>query len=385
MQRIYAFLILSVLCSTGISSGLKAQEPVFVGGAQSVRFKVDKGYFHLLAPCRSLIADSATIPVSAPPAETEPALCWPIRVLTITLQDGKYKGTLYVNAELSVSEHHIRIMPKDPKDADKYAELVPAHTTFMRPPGQKFAIIRKSDAKEPLYRIAFLTMCSGCEPGTHTQDTDSGPQLETEFGLIEQSFKDYASTEKHVKELASPVQVAVNPNNQPTRRDPFAAMNLYSTVNHQLADLCPQPAKACIQSYAAYQDGCKKLDTEDCGKPPACEATCTLSQNDAQKLKASFCVQTDQESAVAVPDWSEVVKRERPGREQAYPFQAGIVEVQMAPNPNTPSMVGCSVKSVYLRASTTRLPGGGISPGTLKLPASKATSSKTTPKSDTPK
>ena len=379
MRRTFALRWLLLLPLLSTPALVPAQEPVFFSSTQALRFEESPGFFHYLYPCKSPAEFHAEMPKIDPLAPgLEPAVCWPINALKMVKVNDKYESSPTVPGQLVVAQHNIRFLPNDRKLTDRYADLIPAETRFEHKPGQNFAFFGIEGA---FFKFGFPNLCPACADGTTVPPVANPAQLETEFALVNDSFKHFDSTLKHIQDLAASLRVEINPANQPGPTDPHEAMGLYAALNDRLAPLCPAPARSCIESFAHYQAACQNIASAcDCPAPPSCTAACNLSAENVHSLPAMFCIQPDQQGATAVPDWTAVLQKKRQtdaptpvANPPATPatiqsgghtiqmvpggplpprrFRPGALDTQFVRNPKSPPSVGCTVKESYERAS----------------------------------
>ncbi len=379
MCRTFVLQRLLLLTLLGPPALVAAQEPFFLSSTQALRFEESPGFYHELYPCKSLVEFQAEMPKFDPFATwLEPAICWPVSALKMVKVNGKFESSPAVWGRLVVAEHNIRFLPHDQKLADRYADLIPAETRFEHEPGQNFAFFGNDSA---FFKFSFANLCPACTAGTTVPPVGNTAQLESEFALVNDSLKHFDSTLKHVQDLATSLRVEINSANQPSPTDPHEAMGLYAALNDQLAPLCPEPARSCIESFAQYQAACQRAaSASDCPAPPTCSAACSLSTENTHNLPAMFCTQPDQQGATAIPDWTAVLQKKRQAdaptpvaNEPTTPatiqsgghtiqmtpagalpprtFRPGALDMQFVRNPSSPPSVGCTVKASYERAS----------------------------------
>ncbi|HEY1986333.1 MAG TPA: TonB family protein [Terracidiphilus sp.] len=365
---------------------LPAQESIFISGDQAVRFEQAPGFFHYAALCRTATEFKAQIPPPRLPREaTESAVCWYVKASKTRPAPGAADAS--ADGKLVISEHHIRFIPHDPASAGLYADLHPEQAQLHHDPGQPFASLT---AKDAAFDFRFSKLCLDCAPGTPIP-TGSNPELlDQEFGLLQDSLKQFHAGWKKIYDLSSKIRVAVQPQNQPRDGDPAAAMRKYAEINRQFAEVCPEPARTCIRSFATYE-ACKAFPSSaNCGAEPACNATCGVGLNALQYLKATACVQLDQQSASLLPDWTDALQQKTAANLPARPLPPGTVEVQLTTGSQPPPGLGCSVQASYLRASTSGTPTPAASSRPIpSIPAPKTTqpasAKSSNPPSPTPK
>lgn len=339
------------------SSIVRAQEPAFLGGVHAIRYEEGPGYFHFVFPCRQATGTSSPAGASGAPVNVQPALCWFVRMVKVTVVDGKTETAPYVDGLWQVSATTIRFLPTDASDIAQKQEFATSQTAFHHDAGKPGGLL---SSKELGYQFvfSFRTVCAGCKPGSPLLDPGKGAQLDGEFADFGDSLKEFELVSKRINDLAAQTRVGVTPNNQPTPKDVPEAMGLYSDLNSRFAEKCSEPAKSCVQSYVKYQ-ACKGGSlSADCGEPPACSAFCVLGPEDFRGFKAGVCVSKTQDSATLTPDWSAVVKKkEAEGGAAALSGQANAVPNQN-PSPTAPGGIGsstgntCSVMDGYSFAMT---------------------------------
>jgi hypothetical protein len=328
---------------------LRAQEPAFISGDEAVRFEQAPGFFHYAALCRTATEFSAAMPPARLPREsTEPAVCWYVKGAKMRNDGGKVDGSPMVDGKLIISAHHVRFVPHDPQLADLYVDFHPEETELMHQPGQPFAALGTTKV---LVGFRFSKLCLTCAPGTPIPAGTVPALLDHEFQLVQDGIKHFDSSYRRMFVLSEKLRVEVRAQNQPGGNDVPEAMRLYADLNRQLAEVCPEPAKSCIRSYAVYQACFADHGGAKCGAEPNCSAACPVSPSQLQNLKTRACVQLDQQGASLIPDWTDVVRRKNAGNVPMRPLPPGVLEIQFTSGPNPPAGMGCSVQASYLRAS----------------------------------
>ncbi|MGO9339824.1 MAG: energy transducer TonB [Terracidiphilus sp.] len=275
-----------------------------------------------------------------------------------------------MNGELNVSANNIRFTRLDVKPASEFFDFRPQEIVFSHRPGTNFAAFGAGDIA---YLFSFTVLCSDCTPGTPAPKEDNTSQLEVEYGLVGDSFKQFDSVEKRINDLAAKLRIAVTPKNQPSLKDPPEAMGLYSDLNLRLAELCPEPGKSCVQSYAKYQACKASASPTGCGDPPACSAFCNLTHEAFQGLKAGFCTGGKLDNASLIPDWSEVAKKMDAARKARGPIDPATIKIVEPPSGPPLDFMGkpiepdnpCSVESAYASFMMTHMTASLMPPASL--------------------
>jgi hypothetical protein len=295
------------------------QEPAFLSGSMAVRYEEARGVFHYVFPCRLPLGVMPQSSGGATSAKDQTsAVCWPVLVGRFQTVDGKSESTVPVAGILMVSASLVRFAPNDAKSANLMPDTPPTGIAFQYDARHVVAVLH---TKEGAYGFTFQPMCIGCTLGTPPLDTKKTTQLEGEYRDFEDSLTQFGTVSKRINELAAQIRFGVTPKNQPTLKDPPEAMGLYSDVNQRFAELCPDPAKSCVQSYAKYQ-ACKSGNLSmECGDPPDCSAFCELTTGAFRDLKAGLCTSKFLDSAALVPDWSGVARKMDAAREAKGPWR----------------------------------------------------------------
>jgi periplasmic protein TonB len=348
---------------------LRAQEPAFISGDEAVRFEHAPGFFHYAALCRTATEFGAAMPPARLPREsTEAAVCWYVMATKMRNDGGKVDGSPLVDGKLVLSAHHVRFIPHDPKLADLYVDFHPEETELLHHPGQAFGALGTTKI---LVAFRFSKLCLSCAPGTPIPEGINPALLDQEFQLVQDGIKHFDSSYRRMFLVSEKIRVEVRAQNQPGGSDVPDAMRLYSDLNRQLAEVCPEPARSCIRSYAVYQACIADHGGAKCGAEPNCSAACPLSISQLQNLKARACVQLDQQGASLIPDWTDVVRRRNAGGVPLRPLAPGILEVQFTSGSNPPAGLGCSVEASYLRASNPGVEVAGATGSAGAIHASK--------------
>jgi len=252
-----------------------------------------------------------------------------------------------------VSATQVRFTPGNPKDAEYKSESPIANVLFRHDDGKVFANLSISGT---LFQFAFDNYCVECAQGTPPLDPTKGAQLDAEYSEVADSLKQFEVVHKRIVEVAAHVLLRVRPSDQPTTDDPPTAMGLYSKLNRGLAEACPEPARACLRSYEAYQT-CEAGAAKDCGVPPTCSAVCAVTPQVLQGLGAGLCQSPRQDSATLIPDWTDVLKKEDAER-KANP------QAQVWASKGSANTGGCSVLSEYRLAQSKYAMEKGMRPST---------------------
>jgi TonB family protein len=366
-----------------VEAALRAQEPAFISGDEAVRFEHAPGFFHYAALCRTAREFGAAVPPARLPREsTEAAVCWYVMGTKMRNDGGKVDGSPLVDGKLVLSAHHVRFIPHDPKLADLYVDFHPEETELLHHPGQAFGALGTTKI---LVAFRFSKLCLSCAPGTPIPEGMNPALLDQEFQLVQDGIKHFDTSYRRMFLVSEKIRVEVRAQNQPGGNDVPEAMRLYSNLNRQLAEVCPEPAKACIRSYAVYQACIADRGGAKCGPQPNCSAACSVSVSQLQNLKARACVQLDQQGASLIPDWTDVVRRKNAGSIPIQPLPLGVLEVQFTSGSTPPAGLGCSVQASYLRASNpgVEVAGTASSAGPISgakpivIPAAKANTTAT--------
>jgi TonB family protein len=356
-------LVLFFQLETGV---VIPQEPAFLSGGSAVRYEEAKGVFHYVFPCKLPLGD--TPQPSGGTTSTNgmtSALCWPVFVSWFQTVDAKSESMISVSGVLMVSDSLVRFVPNDAKTNNLMPDAPPTGISFQYDAGHMMAVLR---TKEGAYGFTFRAMCIGCTLGTGPLDTNKAAQLEGEYRDLEESLTQFGTVSKRINELAAQIRLGITPKNQPTLKDPPEAMGLYSDLNQRFAELCPEPAKSCVHSYAKYQ-ACKSGNlTFECGDPPDCSAFCALTPGTVRELKAGLCTSKFLDSASLVPDWSGVARKMDAAREAKGPIDPKTFHLVSHPpgppldfmsKPTQPDNP-CSVESTYATAMMYQMTSVGM-------------------------
>ncbi len=265
---------------------------------------------------------------------------------------GRWMARRWWMASSFISAHHVRFIPHDPKLADLYVDFHPEETELLHHPGQAFGALGTTKI---LVAFRFSKLCLTCAPGTPIPAGINPALLDQEFQLVQDGIKHFDSSYRRMYLVSAKIRVEVRAQNQPGGSDVPDAMRLYSDLNRQLAEVCPEPARSCIRSYAVYQACIADHGGAKCGAEPNCSAACPVSMSQVQNLKARACVQLDQQGASLIPDWTDVVRRKNAGGVPLRPLPPGVLEVQFTSGPNPPAGLGCSVKRPTFELRTLEL------------------------------
>jgi TonB family protein len=346
-----AGLFLFLTCSAAAG----AQEASYFGGFPAVRFEQSPGVFHVMYACQPPLEMARLAQAAAKPAGiAEPALCWLVSALRMSRNGATYNASPVVDAHIMITAHSFRLIPVDTKDADLYAEFRSDEINVQHKSAEAFAFF---GSKDVFYKFGFKNMCTKCESGTPAPPATNTAELDAEFETFRDSIRHFETAQQRITDMGSKIRVEIRPNNQPGMTDTSETLKLYADLNERFAELCAEPAKSCVRSFAAFQKCKSGSGSADCNARPACSEACVISMNDLRKLKADACVQWDQSGASLSPDWTEAVQAQNKNKVPRPTFTPGIVELQAPPGaPNAPTSAGCSVSKLYERASTA-LPG----------------------------
>jgi TonB family protein len=221
---------------------LYPQEPAEIFGYQAVRFEHSPGFFHYAALCRTPTEFSAQIPPNKLPKEvTESAVCWYVKASRIR-SAGKDDATPESDGKLVVSAHHVRFMPHNPQFADLYADLQPERLELQHQPGDAYATLGGEDFA---FKFRFSKLCLSCPPGTPIAPGFKPALLDQEFGLLDESLRNFQSGSKKIYQLSSGAPVESQP------RTPVAASGGSARMR---ASVQPGPAAAPGPSAAAVSN-----------------------------------------------------------------------------------------------------------------------------------
>ena len=278
------FVPLAVLAFVRAAS---AQEPAFLGGVQAARFDEAPPYFHYVLPCQ-MAGDFAGLFRRTVP-QSEPAICWPAHALKMQKVNGKFESSPLADGMLAVSAVRIRFVPRDTKAGADFPEFASAKVNFERQPGNSYGFFGDT---EMFYKFVFSNLCTDCIPGQQAPANPNPAQLDIEYNLVRDSLKQFDSVYGRIKDVSSLIRTVVRSIDEPAAGDPQGSMRLYGDLNGKLADLCPEPAKSCLLSYAKYQS-CMDQSTGGsaggCGAAPDCNVVCNFKQSDLRVLNASLC------------------------------------------------------------------------------------------------
>ena len=361
-DRISARCFLAFSIAFGMAGALQAQEPAFLQGSAGIRYEEAPGVFHYVFPCRSPSAGSAGAGSGPQAATGPPALCWLILLTHLEMVDGKAKFDAPVAGALMVSAELAHFLPNDPKATTTLPDFVPSQALLQY--DAKHSVLGMQ-TKAGMFILALQPICLGCTPGGPALDPNKAAQLEAEYTEIQSSLTNFATVSKRINDLAAQMRFGVTPKDQPATTDVPEAMALYSDLNHRLAPLCPEAARACVQSYEKYQ-GCKSGNPQaDCGTAPSCSAFCPLLADAWRGLKATFCRSPKLDYAALVPDWSGVAAKMNTSRATRDPTDSMAFRALSAPAGPPLDFMGkpidpgkpCSVESSYANAMVPHMTG----------------------------
>jgi protein TonB len=287
------------LCLAAGIPAAHAQEPaLFFSGLSApmhaVRYEENPGFFHYVVPCRQFAG-----------GKLEPALCWPVSAVRLRLIDGKLDQSAMVQGIVTVSATQVRFIPQEQKDMEFSKAIATSEVLYRHQPGQAFAILGVGDYG---LQFGFSNYCVSCQAGA----VPLGPaaQLEPEFSNVADSLQHFDSVYGRIRDIAREIRVTIGPGSQPTPEDPGPAMQLYSSLNQRLAEMCAEPARSCIRSYQSYQACESGASPANCGAPPSCTASCTLAPDVYHGLNAGACESPGKDSLTLYPNWEDALKRE---------------------------------------------------------------------------
>ena len=190
---------------------LSAQEPAVISGYQAVRFEQSPGFFHYAALCRTPTEFSAQIPpIKLPKEVTESAVCWYVKASRIR-SGGTDDPSPEADGKLVISAHRVRFMPHNPQAADLYADLQRERVELKHQTGDAYATIGSADS---VYSFRFSKLCPSCAPGTTIAPGFNSALLDQEFGLLDESLRNFQSGWKKIYQLSSGVPVETQPRTQ---------------------------------------------------------------------------------------------------------------------------------------------------------------------------
>jgi len=348
-----------------MAGALWSQEPAFLQGSAGVRYEEAPGVFHYVFSCTLPSAGGAVS--GAQGATGTPALCWLMLLTHVEMVDGKAKFDAPVAGALMVSAELAHFRPNDPKASSTLPDFVPSQALLQY--DAKHSVLGLQ-TNAGIFVLALQPICLGCTPGAPGLDPSKASQLEAEYTEIQSSLKNFDAVSKRIRDLADHVRFGVTPKDQPGTTDVPEAMALYSDLNHRLAPLCPEAARACVETYAKYQ-GCKSGNAQaDCGTAPSCSAFCPLLADAWRGLKATYCRSPKLEYAALVPDWTPVALKMDAARAARGPIDpakihvvpsAGAAQLDFMGKPVDPDNP-CSVESSYAAAMMSHVTAAGIGP-----------------------
>ena len=149
----------------------------------------------------------------------------------------------------------------------------------------------------------------------------------------------------YAQQAAQLFPVAVLPANQTAATDGKNAQALYADLNSRLAPLCPEPARACVLSYAAFQR-CRASATPDtCGEAPVCSANFTLTSADFRALGAVACSAKTSSYFTLAPDWFTFFTNQ--GRSGTF----SLAQIDFPPvKPGDPNAAVCTAAEMWAQA-----------------------------------
>jgi len=263
-----------------------AQEAALYQYTSAVRFEENPGYFHYILECRG--GNGFT---SASVLEIEPALCWRVAAAHFQVVDGKIDAktseVATFDGVLKISKSYLSFLPMEPSPANPERKFATSDVGFQHQTGQGFGFIsRLGSGKGEFYKFGLVAICSQCSAVPPPPDPAKAGQLDVEFAMISDTIKDFDGSFQRYRAVQSHLKFAVTPANQPGPSATPDSMMMFSELNRDMAEMCSQPAKSCMQTYSKYQACSASKAPTNCGAAPACSASCTLASQDYQKLHA---------------------------------------------------------------------------------------------------
>ena len=315
-----------------------AQEPAFYRGAQAVRFPEAPGFYHYVLPCKPPGLNGPSVQSAA----TEPAICWPVRVIRTQIVQGKPETSPPVDGTIAISASAVQFLADKPADASYNTTFPSGLTQFQHQAGKPVGVIGTRDLA---FVFGLSNTCVGCSAASTSAPPPDASKLDAEFAKISEALRDFSAANTWLNSIASQLRVGVTPHNQPSPTDGRNAQALYSELNRSLAPLCSEPAKSCVLRYATFQQ-CKSADTAaNCGDAPACSAFCAISRDELKTLRATVCESKLEDSATLSPDWAsffEGLQRSATSHTLAPEFKP------VSPADATAS--GCTAASLYAQS-----------------------------------
>jgi TonB family protein len=257
-----------------------AQEAALYGYTSAVRFEESPGYFHYILECRDVNGSTST---NVP--GTELALCWSVVAAHFQVVDGKIdektSNPTGIDGVLKVSKSYVSFVPKNPDPANPERKFATSDVALQHQAGQASGFVAVLAAgKGEFYKFVLVSVCSKCAATPPLPDPAKAGQLDAEFAMISDTIKDFDGSLKRYRELSSHMRLTVSPDNQPGPSATTDSLKRFSELNRDMAEMCSEPAKSCIQTYSRYQ-ACRASDAPtSCGAIPTCSASCTLVPRD---------------------------------------------------------------------------------------------------------
>jgi periplasmic protein TonB len=269
---------IGVLLSQGVCS--IAQEPAQYHNTAAVRFEEAPGYYHYIQTCIQAKDDTYESLV-----EGEPALCWAVVAIRLQAVNGKLEdeGRSVIAGTLKVSKSLVSFIPGEPSAANPVKTFATTAVSFHHDIGQVVAFVGTPTLS---YAFGLAAVCIRCVPGSLAIDPAKTAQLDAEYALIDNSIKDFDGSLKRHLELSSHMRFGVTPDNQPGPDATAESLKMWAALNGTLAGMCSEPAKSCVQMYAAYQSCRAGVKRDACGAAPTCSAFFALVPEVYRKLQA---------------------------------------------------------------------------------------------------
>ncbi len=369
------YLLSILVVATGLLPSF-AQETAYPLAMQGVRYEESPGVYHYVAVCGEgpMGAVISPDPNSAAATKMVPALCWQVRMMPMQmhLAIGKQQSSSLIAATLVVTASIARFVPSDIKDAALLKELNSAQVVFKHDPGRPYAFIATPDtaSHDVAYAFAFVGVCKTCQPGSTAPPPSHGKQaqLDAEYQEVGTSLRNFDSVYQRINEISKRLRFGISPLEQPDLTDVPEAMGLYAALNQKLLTICPDTARACIESYQHYESCHAGSQEAKCESKPTCSASCTMTTDQLLSTGADSCLANDLDYAVLYPDWSKVVASKK--AEQArLRAEHSIVEIHIGAAQSLPATdplgkpLGppCNVESLYAMAfMPSALPAGAV-------------------------
>jgi protein TonB len=137
-------------------------------------------------------------------------VCWYVKASRIR-SGGQDEATPESDGKLVISAHHVRFIPHNPQLVDLYADLQPQRLELQRQPGDAYATL---GSKDFAFRFRFSKLCLSCAPGTPIAPGFNPALLDREFGLLDESLRQFDSGWKQIYQLSSGTGVVSEPRSQ---------------------------------------------------------------------------------------------------------------------------------------------------------------------------